>query len=244
MSAPQLPAMRVGEGETRITVGVAALTWLVCWLGGNLLGGLAIAATGRDAAADDAPVWLTLIGATALWIPVIIGLRELSTRFGAGSFARDYGLAFQPIDLLGIPIGVLSQLVVIRLIYWPLQETWPDTFNRSRVEESARTLYENADGAWLVVLVVIVVVGAPMIEELLYRGLLQGAFVRRVNDVLAVVVVAGWFTVIHLRPIEYPGLFAFGLVVGVCALLTRRLGMGICAHLAFNATGLVWVATQ
>ncbi|MFM2072924.1 MAG: hypothetical protein RLZZ623_3188, partial [Actinomycetota bacterium] len=84
----------------------------------------------------------------------------------------------------------------------------------------------------------------PFVEELLYRGLLQGAFVRRVNEVLAVVIVAIWFAFIHFRPIEYPGLLVIGLVLGTCALVTRRLGMGIMAHAAFNATGLIWVATR
>jgi hypothetical protein len=40
------------------------------------------------------------------------------------------------------------------------------------------------------------------------------------------------------------GLFVIGLVLGVCALVTRRLGMSVVAHCAFNATGLIWVATR
>ena len=90
--------------------------------------------------------------------------------------------------------------------------------------------------------VLVVVIGAPIVEELMYRGLLQGAFTRRLNDVVAVVLVAAWFALIHFRPIEYPGLFLFGLVLGTCALRTRRLGMSVLAHMAFNATGLILVA--
>jgi membrane protease YdiL (CAAX protease family) len=60
--------------------------------------------------------------------------------------------------------------------------------------------------------------------------------------VVGVVLVAAWFAVIHFRPVEYPGLFVFGLVLGVCALRTRRLGMSVLTHMAFNATGLVLVA--
>ena len=55
------------------------------------------------------------------------------------------------------------------------------------------------------------------------------------------VIVAAWFAIIHFRPVEYPGLFVFGLVLGTCALRTRRLGMGVLTHMAFNATGLVLV---
>ncbi len=85
-------------------------------------------------------------------------------------------------------------------------------------------------------------IGAPFVEELVYRGMLQGALVRRVNDAVAVVAVAAFFAFIHFRWIEFPGLFAFGLILGICALRTGRLGMGIMAHMAFNATGLMLVA--
>ncbi len=53
--------------------------------------------------------------------------------------------------------------------------------------------------------------------------------------------VAALFAVIHFRPIEFPGLFMFGLIVGVAAKLTGRLGMSIMAHIGFNFTGLMLV---
>lgn len=239
-----MPPVRLAEGHSRITVPVAVVTWAGCWFAGNLLGGMVIAASGHDGGRVDTPIWATLLGALGLWIPMLVGLHLASVRFGVGSMVREYGLVFRPVDLLGVPIGVLTQLVLVRLLYWPLEEIWPDTFSSPKVQESARTLYESADGAWLVALVLLVVVGAPFVEELLYRGLLQGAFRRRVNDVVALVVVAVWFALIHMRPVEYPGLLLIGLVLGVCVLVTDRIGMSIVAHCAFNATGLVWVATR
>ena len=134
------------------------------------------------------------------------------------------------------------QLVALRLVYWPLERGWPDTFSRSRVERNARDLYDRAHGGWLIGLVAIVVIGAPLVEELVYRGLLQGAALRRLHEAVAVVAVAAFFALIHFRWVEFPGLFVFGLVLGTCALLTGRLGMGIVAHMAFNATGLLLVA--
>jgi uncharacterized protein len=236
--------MRVGEGQSRITVGIAATTWVLCWLAGNLVGGAVLALSGHDSGSGDTPIWLTILGALGLWIPTLIGLQYTSRRYGVRSIVREYGLSFQPIDLLGIPIGALTQLVLLRLLYWPLESWWPETFSSPKVEESARTLYESAHGLWLVGLVLLVVVGAPLVEELLYRGLLQGAFRRRVNDGVALVVVALWFALIHFRPVEYPGLVVIGLVLGTCALVTGRIGMSVVAHCAFNATGLAWVATR
>jgi peptide/nickel transport system permease protein len=39
---------------------------------------------------------------------MLAGLWYLSDRVGSGSIVRDYHLRFQPIDLIGIPLGVLS----------------------------------------------------------------------------------------------------------------------------------------
>ena len=73
----------------------------------------------------------------------------------------------------------------------------------------------------------------------MYRGLLQGSMVSRASTTPS----PSWPSPrsspsIHFRWVEFPGLFVFGLILGVCALRTGRLGMGIAAHMAFNATGL------
>ncbi len=247
MSGPSpLPrrAVHVMGGEPAITIRIAALAWLAAWVGGNVVASFVVAATGKTAGEVDTPVWVTLVGSLALWAPMVLVLVEVGRRYGTGSVAEDYRLRFAPVDLIGLPVGFLSQLVLLKLVYWPLEAIWPSTFSTPRMEENARTLYDSAQGGWLVVLVLIVVVGAPLVEELLYRGLLQGAFVRQVDEIVSVVAVAAWFAIIHFRPVEYPGLFVFGLVLGTCSLVTRRLGMSVLAHVAFNTTGLVWVATR
>jgi CAAX protease family protein len=231
---------RPARGTGGIDIRTAVLTWLLTWIVGNLLGSLVITAAGEGGAGPH-PLWVSVVSATVLWGPMLAGLWYLSDRVGSGHLARDFGLRFQPVDLIGVPLGVLSQLVLLRLLYWPLEQWWPDTFGREHVERSARDLSETVHGGWYVVLVLVVVIGAPIVEELMYRGLLQGAFTRRLNDVVGVVLVAAWFAVIHFRPVEYPGLFVFGLVLGVCALRTRRLGMSVLTHMAFNATGLILV---
>ena len=69
--------------------------------------------------------------------------------------------------------------------------------------------------------------------------MLQGALATRLADGWAVVLVAVWFMLIHFRPVEYPGLLLFGLILGWLRWKSRRLGMPILAHAAFNVTGLV-----
>lgn len=241
MSTKQTPALRVAEGS-RISAGVAVAAWSLAWAAGIVISALVVGATGESG--DDLAVWVTVLGTVVMWTPMVLVLREVSIRYGTREFFADYGLRFTRMDLLGLPIGALSQLVLLRIVYWPLQGIWPDTFSSPKLEEKAQTLYDSAHGGWMVALVLMVVIGAPLVEEVLYRGLLQGAFVRRFQDAIAVVIVAAWFAIIHFVPVEYPGLFAFGLVLGACALFTRRLGLSIVTHVAFNATGLIWVATR
>ncbi len=107
------------------------------------------------------------------------------------------------------------------------------------MSETAEKLVDRASGPTIVLLVLMVCVGAPIVEELVYRGLLQGSFAARFNHIAAWVAASAWFALVHLRPVEYPGLFVFGLVAGACLLVTRRLGMSMATHVAFNATGVL-----
>ena len=128
------------------------------------------------------------------------------------------------------------------MVYLPLQGIWPDTFSTDRLEQRARDLYDHASGAGVLLLVLAVVIGAPIVEELVYRGLLQGSVTRGRREWWGVIGIAALFALIHFQPVEIPGLFSIGLVLGACALLTRRLGLGVVTHMAFNATGLLMVA--
>jgi hypothetical protein len=88
-----------------------------------------------------------------LWSVLVAGLVWVSGKYGTGSLTADLGLRFAPIDLVGIPLGVFCQLVLLQVVYWPLRSIWPATFDEGRIETSARNLYDSANGAWLVGLV-------------------------------------------------------------------------------------------
>jgi len=188
------------------------------------------------------PDWFLLAGALSLWVPQLALLYVFTKRAGTGSFVRDHRLSFRVVDLWGVPIGVLSQVLLVGLVTWPIREWFPDTFDPSKVEDRARSLYDSAQGPWLFVLGFIVVIGAPFVEELVYRGFVQAGLQSRINDIVALVATALWFAAIHGRVAEMPGLFTFAVVLGVTFHMTRRLGMPIIAHLAFNATGLAFLA--
>ncbi len=198
--------------------------------------------TGGDGNAAENPTTLVLaLSALGLWLPFVFMLRWVARR--AGMDLRTYfGLSFAKTDWLGIPLGIFCQVVLMNVVNWPLNKWWPNTFNPQRIETRARDMVDAAHGAWFVVLFLIVVVGAPLVEELVYRGFIQGGLQARLGSTWALIITAAWFTIVHLEPIEFPGLFAFALVLGLCYRRTQRLGLSMVTHLAFNATGLLLVA--
>ena len=219
---------------------IAAAAWGLAWVvGGLVLGGVVLAAMGVDLQGDATLTVPQLAASTVVaWATFAVALFVVSNRYGTGDPLVDYRVSFRPIDLLAVPAGVATQLVLIPALYWPLQQVWPDTFSTDRLEERARELTDSATGGMVVLLVVIVVVGAPLFEELVYRGLLQRSIVGSIGRWPGLVAAAAWFSAIHLAPVEFPGLFAAGLVFGAALVLTDRLGPAMLAHLAFNATGL------
>lgn len=193
----------------------------------------------------DEPTSIPVLGVSLLagWVAFLVGTTLTSRAYGSGNALEDFGISLRPIDALGVPLGVAAQLGLVPLVYVPLRAIWPATFDDDALSETARDLIDRANGAQLGLLVVLVVIGAPIVEEVVYRGLLQRpllqhAAARRFAAPAVVVGVAAVFALIHFRPIEYPGLFAAGLVFGVCAWRSGRVGMAIAAHVAFNATGL------
>lgn len=219
----------------------ALLVWVGAWMAGQVVSAAIALGSGHTSLSTAGPGWLLAV-AIAGWVPMVLAVWMVGKRHGTGDLVADFGVSFRLTDLWGVPLGVLTQLVALRLVYLPLEAVWPDTFSPERLEQRAREMYDSATGAGVVLLVLVVVIGAPLVEELVYRGLLQGAAVRTTRRWPAVVAVALFFAVIHFQPVEIPGLFVIGLVLGAGALLTGRLGLSIVTHLAFNATGLLLVA--
>lgn len=221
------------------------------WIIGGWLAAYAVAAalqvllaTTFDVSTDlgEQPGWFIPASALALWVPQMVLLVVVARRSGAGTFAEVFRLRFKRVDLWGVPLGVLSQLLLVGLVTWPFREWFPERFDEAEVEQRARGLFESSQGIWLVALALVVVVGAPFIEEMVYRGFVQAGLQSRLNDWVAVVLTAAFFAAVHGRVAELPGLFSFALVLGITFHMTRRLGMPVIAHLAFNATGLALLA--
>jgi len=77
-------------------------------------------------------------------------------------------------------------------------------------------------------------VGAPMMEEFLFRGVVQHALERRFGPVASISGAALLFSVSHLRPEQFADFFVFGAAAGVLVYRTRSLWAGIAMHSTIN----------
>lgn len=226
-------------------VGLVVIAWLGAYFASAILIVVVAAILGADnISGDSAPTWGFALAAVAMWLPSVAMLAIVARRGVRKNFAQEFSLSFKVGDLVGIPIGVVSQIFLVGLVTWPFQQLFPDAFANSKIDERATNLVDNAPGAWIILLGVVVAVGAPIVEELVFRGFIQGSLQKRYRHGTALLVTAVWFTLVHINPIEFPGLLAFALVLGWCFKRTQRLGLSIWTHLAFNATALVLVSIR
>lgn len=224
-----------------IGVAPALGTWAVAWIVGAVAVTPALIVATGGSIGDDLSIPQLAVATGGVWAVFVVALVLASRRFGTSSIRGDLALRFRPIDLVGVPLGVATQFLLVPALYRPLQELWPDTFSDARLEERAQDLADRAGGFDTVLLVIVVVIGAPLVEELVYRGLIQRSLSTAVGASSGLLMTALLFALIHFSPVEYPGLFLAGLVFGACVTATDRLGPAILTHAAFNAAGLVVV---
>ena len=235
--------MRPASHDAQFSVASAVAVWLGAYVVALPLQALVVGLLGKSGVDSDLwPTSTVVATVLCLWVPFVVALVILARRRGSGSWRDDYRVRFRPIDLVGVPIGLAGQFLLVPLLYWPLTTLFPDAFDPAKVEERATDLWNRAEGWWVLALVIVVAVGAPIVEEFIYRGVVLQSLEGRLNDGLALVVSAAFFGAIHLQPVEFPGLFLIGLVFGTCWQRTGRIACPILAHVAFNAAGLLLAA--
>lgn len=250
------PPLRGGNpfGLVEALLGLAAAELLAA-AGVGLYGALAHrparpSSLGADLS-DLAGVWVGFFGAVVL--ASVAWHRRAGGAPGWGRLwsrlREDYGLALRPWpDLpLGVAVGLGAQYLLVPVLELPLLPFVPHLYQR--LGGPAHQITSPARGAGFAVLAVFLCVGSPFFEECFFRGLLLRGLVGRLAALgpraagAAAVVVSGLvFGLVHFEALQFVGLAGFGMVLGVLARRTGRLGPGIVAHLSFNAVTVVAIA--
>lgn len=187
---------------------------------------------------DRRTLGLVVAGLVGLWAGFVGAPVVAARRKGSGSVVADFGLRLRPVDLpIGIVVGAASQLVLVRLLYLPFKWLAPGFYER--VGEEADEVLDVTAAGGRVFLVALLVLAVPLVEELFFRGLVQGALRKRLGrPAPAVAIGAVVFGVTHYEPVALLGLVAFGVVLGTLVVRAGRLGPALVAHAAFNAVAV------
>jgi uncharacterized protein len=192
------------------------------------------------ARAASPPEWFVVSSLIGLWVG-FIGAPLLATRLGP--VRHRLGLSFAPIDLVGIPIGVVGQFVVV-LLYAPFIS------HLHNFDAPVKKLTGGSHGGGFLLIGLLTIFVAPLAEELFFRGLVlrslfglgSGATSRggkRAAMIAAVVVDGLLFGLVHGELAQLAGLTLFGMLLALLVVRTGRLGMSIIAHASFNAVAIV-----
>jgi membrane protease YdiL (CAAX protease family) len=202
---------------------------------GIAVGAAGVLADAGPSLADGAPLLALALWATPAWA-VQLGAVGLATKARGQRLGRDLRLRAVPMDVaVGLGAGIVAQLG-IGILYW---------LSRVDVDDPARELTGKGTGlGGALVLLLLLAVVAPIVEELLYRGLLLGWLVTLMPQWVALLVSSAVFAAAHLQAVQFPGLMIAGLTFGWLAVRRGRLGPAIVAHMAFNATTVLYLTSR
>lgn len=135
---------------------------------------------------------------------------------------------------------VVGLLVVVRLGAWGYGVLAQALGWDPPVREIADLTEVFGPTIWgLLLSIALVVIVAPVVEEVVFRGVLQGAFASQWGWRVAVVASAALFAFYHLTPWLFVPLFALGLACGWLAHTRRTLLPAISLHAAYNVLPVV-----
>lgn len=205
--------------------------------GGHIGRAVGQLASGSRLEDDAAPIVAQLLLLAPGWIAMLGGAWYFARALGRSR--PGWAIRTRPIDVpLGIATGVLLQVPVIGILYAVLQRIFGDFAPSNR----AQTLIDRVDTPLKVTLLILfVAVGAPVVEELFYRGLVQRTLVDRFGAIGGVAATGVIFGAVHFSLVELPALAVAGFAFGALAQRTGRLGPAIIAHVTFNLFTIVFL---
>lgn len=232
--APQVSPARQRWGLGDVVLGLVAGTVLSA-----VAAAAVVVALGTTAVSDlsigtmfllQLPLWGAMTGVTVF----------AARRKGGGSLAADFGLRFEKRDLwVGLAAGWAAQFVMF-LVYTPLSFLVDET----EMTQGTTDVIEKGSSPLSVALLILMVgVCAPFVEELFFRGLAYGAFLKRSGPTVALFGSSFLFGAIHGQVYQLPALVMLGFAMAVLAKRAGRLGPAIVMHAVFNTTTVVLALT-
>ena len=91
--------------------------------------------------------------------------------------------------------------------------------------------------------IISITIMAPLVEELLFRGAIQGYMLRKgMKPLNAILIASAIFGIVHMNPIQIPFAFAIGLIFGWLYYRTGSVVPGIIGHFINNSIACLQMA--
>ena len=153
---------------------------------------------------------------------IIFGLFQRKIRSPKGTRLLKFGLAkLDFVIILWGTIMVLATGVVIE----PLLNLFPETY----LDRLGNIM---AAGGWMMFTSIVI---APIMEEILFRGILQDALMRKYGAFVGILIASAVFGIVHLIPQQVVNAFMIGIVLGYIYYRTGALLPVILIHCINNA---------
>lgn len=178
--------------------------------------------------ASGVPILIALVVAGALTIAILwLHLRKDGRHRSIGLFARSR----LPLGTtIGRGIGLMVAALIVSAIYNAVVLKGKDS------QADTKAIIDGLKSPVGVLLgFFAIVVVAPIVEELLFRGYLQTALTRRMKPWMAIAISSAVFGAIHFQPLAFPILALLGAVFGYLYHRTGSLKVNIALHMANNA---------
>lgn len=223
-----VPIRKPGWGFPDYLIAVGA------WLVFSVVSAVPIAFVAEGSAAY---AWVLVISVILPWLGMG-GYPWLISKLRGNGIVLDFGMRFSWRDVgWGLLYGAAA-LLVASLLAAALSALFGE-FDSS-AGELARSF--NDFPVQRLLFAIAVGIGAPIIEELCYRGLLLTSLLKRdMSKWLSVVIAAALFAAMHMEPIRFILLFAIGLILGFARVHRNNTTTAIVAHMTNNLPGAIGI---
>ena len=184
-------------------------------------GGDVNAFTGTESNNNIVGITMGLSGIAMIWH--LIHFKYV--KFNLKSFGEVSGKTIA----LSIPL-IVAGMIFINLCseFIGLPDMMQDTF---------RAMSRNVFG------IISITIMAPLVEELLFRGAIQGHLLRKgMKPVYAILIASAVFGIVHMNPIQIPFAFAIGMIFGWLYYRTGSVVPGMIGHFINNSIATIQMA--
>ena len=129
-----------------------------------------------------------------------------------------------------VALGVAANLIIAVPVYLFIAAHWPWFAAAMRSDD-----LQIKGPAWVVNIAL--VIGAPLSEELLFRGVILRGMLRRYSVRNALLASAAVFAIAHVHPVKLPLMFIAGIGLGWLYVRTGSLWLPMAAHAMNNGSG-------